>query len=59
MEEILKLKYDIEQMQKGMMNPNTSKKHKLELWESYSTKSFKLSTKLLKGIYNGNYNTLK
>ena len=59
MEEILKLKYDIEQMQKGMMNPHTSKKHKLELWESYSTKSFQLSTKLFKEVHNGNYNTLK
>ena len=52
MYKILKLKYDVEQMQKGLLNKNTNKENKLKLWESMTSKSNILHLQLLKEIQN-------
>ena len=53
MYKILKLKYDIEQMQKGLLNKNTNKENKLKLWKSMTSKSNILHLQLLREIQNG------
>ena len=41
MEQVLKLMYDVKQMQKGLLNLKTNKKNKIQLWKNYAKqKSF-------------------
>ena len=53
MYKILKLKYDIQQMQKGLLNKNTTKENKFKLWRSMTKKNHILHLQLLKEIQNG------
>ena len=53
MYKILKLKYDIEQMQKGLLNKNTNKENKLKLWKSMTKKNYMLHLELFREIQNG------
>ena len=58
MYKILKLKYDVEQMQKGLLNKNTNKENKLKLWKSMTKKNHMLHLELFREIQNGQRNKI-
>ena len=53
MYKILKLKYDVEQMQKGLLNKNTTKENKFKLLKSMKKKNHMLHLELFREIQNG------
>jgi len=53
MEQVLKLMYDVKQMQKGLLNLKTNKKNKIQLWKNYAKQNHLLSVEILEEIKNG------
>lgn len=53
MEQVLKLMYDVKQMQKGLLNLKTSKENKIKLWKNYAKQNHLLSVEILEEIKNG------